>query len=37
MHKLSRRRQAFHLVLLVAASPLVTSIASAAVDVPLAI
>ena len=36
MHKLSRRR-AFHLVLLVAALPLVTSIASAAVDAPLAI
>ena len=36
MHKLSRRR-AFHLVLLVAALPLVTSIASAAADAPLAI
>jgi hypothetical protein len=36
MHKLSRRR-AFHLVLLVAALPLVTSMASAAVDAPLAI
>ena len=36
MHKLSRRR-AFHLVLLVAALPLVTSMASAAGDAPLAI
>jgi len=36
MHKLSRRR-AFHLVLLVATLPLVTSMASAAVDAPLAI
>jgi hypothetical protein len=36
MHDLSRR-SAFHLVLLVAALPLVTSMASAAVDAPLAI
>ena len=36
MHHLSRR-SAFHLVLLVAALPLVTSMASAAIDAPLAI
>src|SRR5882757_4266171 len=36
MHDLSRR-SAFHLVLLVAALPMVTSMASAAIDAPLAI
>ena len=36
MHHLSRR-SAFHLVLLVAALPMVTSMASAAIDAPLAI